>query len=228
MNPIGSVFLAGALQDERRRAFERGYPASADTARRAHSAERRWGIRAAVLAAVGVAGLAIEPVIGTAAVLAAIGAGLVWAVQADRRRESVDRMVELGAFAPNGAAADELAVRRQTELASTRYRQMLAARIRDAIDACTSVHRFGSPGARALAAEPELAERVAGRTRPSRGRAAAAGGRPAAHRGRRSTPVRSTRCAGWSPELRDRGGAARTSARARGDRVGDAARSPAR
>lgn len=161
MNPIGSFQLARVLADERRRALERGYPASAATARRARSAERRWLGRAVTLAIVAAVGLAIDPLVGAAVVAAAVAAAVAWAVQADRRRESVDRMVELRAFAPENAGSDELAARRQAQLASSRYRHMLAVRIREAIDACTAVSRFGSPGARALAAEPELAQRVA-------------------------------------------------------------------
>jgi hypothetical protein len=96
-------------------------------------------------------------------VISAVVAFVAWIVHVDRRRNAIDRMVELDPFTPSGQRepAGGPVDRRRAELSSGGYRRMLAGRARNAAGAEFVVRRFGAPGVRALAAEPALAERVA-------------------------------------------------------------------
>lgn len=81
----------------------------------------------------------------------------------DRRREELNRLVELEALeAPPRRLARAVSARR-CRLASDRYRRRLAKAVRRALDPRPMPAAFASPGAAQLRRDPELAERVASR-----------------------------------------------------------------
>jgi hypothetical protein len=81
----------------------------------------------------------------------------------DRRREELNRLVELEALeAPPARLADAVTIRRG-RLASGRHRRRLARAVRRALDPGVVPASFASPGASQLRRDPELAERVAQR-----------------------------------------------------------------
>jgi hypothetical protein len=147
-------------------AWELGYRASADALLAAVCARERLAGRAAGLAASGsaVALVAPEPAawvgvagIGAAAVMMAVRMG-----QGDRRRVALDRLAELPEPPVDPAPALRPMVEgRRAALTSPAHRRALACTVESVARAPDMASRVGSPGARVLAREPELARRVA-------------------------------------------------------------------
>jgi hypothetical protein len=167
MHPIMGLEISRQRDIERRREAEMGHRMAIDAVEQSERAAPRFAgwtiglVAAAVVAAVAIPIAGFWMVAVAAGLLAVIsGAGLL--AQRERRRAALDRLVELEPLAPPPARIAEIVGRHRAHLVAARNRCALARAVRSSVDD-RRVARLGSPGARALAREPELASRVAGR-----------------------------------------------------------------
>jgi hypothetical protein len=166
MHPIMGLEISRQRDMERRREAmgQRMAIEAVEQSERAAPRLAGWTVGlgvAAVVAAVAIPVAGFWMVAVAAGLLAAIsGAGLF--AQRERRRAALDRLVELEPLAPPPSRIAAAVSEHRAHLVAARNRCALARTVRSSV-ADGRVARLGSPGARALAREPELAQRVAGR-----------------------------------------------------------------
>jgi hypothetical protein len=161
-----NIVFAREVEREFDRASQRGWMASADVV---VAADRRRETLALWACGSVVASLIVWLVLPGAALEAAAAAAFAsllalarWA-HGDRRRSALDRMVELHDLAVPGAPRQVTGavLARRAQLLAPRHRRALAAAVRRSAALEPSAMRAASPGAVALAHEPELAMRIA-------------------------------------------------------------------
>jgi hypothetical protein len=168
MHPIMGLEVSRQRDIERRQEAAMGHRMAIDTLDQSERSTPRLagrtvglGVAAVVAAAVAIPIAGFWMVAVATGLLAAIsGAGLL--AQRERRRAALDRLVELEPLAAPPDRHAGAVGQHRAHLAAARNRCALARTVRSSV-ADGRVARFGSPGARALAREPELAQRVAGR-----------------------------------------------------------------
>jgi hypothetical protein len=167
MHPIMGLEVSRQRDMERRREAAMGHRMAIDEVEQSERAAPRLAGRAVGLAIAAVVAAVAIPIAGFWMVAVATGlmalisgAGLL--AQRERRRAALDRLVELEPLAPPPARIAGLVGQHRAHLVAVRNRCALARAVRSSV-VDGRVARLGSPGARALAREPELAQRVAGR-----------------------------------------------------------------
>jgi hypothetical protein len=186
-----NVIYARQVESSAEAALRRGYLASAQVV--AESDRRRRRLAAPSLGVSAGALLAWAMAVGVVAagaltVLAAILV-VVWLSPSAARQAALDRMVELEPFAvaEMPGSVRRAVARRSQKLCSERYRQRLAGCVMRVASMQPSPAPLASPGAAALAREPELARQIAARLLTDErdpqlavavGRLLTAGGRP--------------------------------------------------
>ncbi len=161
-----NIVFAREIEREFDRASRRGWLASADVViaadrRRATLALWAFGsVFAGLIVWLVLPGAALE---AAAAVAAATLLALARWAHGDRRRSALDRMVELQDLAVPGAPRQVTGavLERRAQLLAPHHRRALAAAVRRSAALEPTALRAASPGAVALAHEPELALQVA-------------------------------------------------------------------